>query len=259
MPISLLVITKNESQNIQKYWNWVGECPTIKEVIVVDDSSSDDTLAQIKKHQNTNTKVQSYTHPLNQDFSQQRNFGISKTSQDWILWLDADETPTPKLLKFLQEFNPTDHNHTYSFIRQNVFINQPLKHTEGGRLKQVRLFPKGSGKFVGSVHEIYQTNLPTIALNHHLLHYSHPNLKTTWEKINFYSQIRAQELSEQHYSANIITIVIYPLAKFIQNYFFKLGFLDSTAGLIFSLSLSFSSFLVRAKLWHLNSTKPVSI
>ena len=42
-----------------------------------------------------------------------------------------------------------------------------------------------------------------------------------------------------------------PPAKFIQNYFFRLGFLDGTAGFVQAILMSFHSFLVRAKLFML--------
>jgi hypothetical protein len=71
------------------------------------------------------------------------------------------------------------------------------------------------------------------------------------EKINFYSDIRAHELFQQKIHTNLFQIVFYPLGKFLYNYIVRLGFLDSTPGIIMALSMSFHSFLVRAKLWHL--------
>ena len=46
-----------------------------------------------------------------------------------------------------------------------------------------------------------------------------------------------------------MSILLFPAGKFIQNYFFKRGFLDGTAGFIHAALMSLHSFLVRGKLW----------
>ncbi|MBI4226081.1 hypothetical protein HY612_03115 [Candidatus Roizmanbacteria bacterium] len=51
-------------------------------------------------------------------------------------------------------------------------------------------------------------------------------------------------------SASVWKIIFFPLAKFILNYFIKLGFLDGPAGFTYAFLMSFHSFLVRAKLWQ---------
>ena len=70
-------------------------------------------------------------------------------------------------------------------------------------------------------------------------------------EINYYTDLRAQELLNNGVKVKIYHIVLYPIAKFILNYIFKLGFLDGLEGLIFAILMSFHSFLVRAKLWIL--------
>ena len=69
------------------------------------------------------------------------------------------------------------------------------------------------------------------------------------EEINFYTTIRAKELYEKKTEITLKDIILYPKAKFLLNFFLKLGFLDGLEGLIFAILMSFHSFLVRAKLW----------
>lgn len=254
-PITLLLLTHNESSNISKNFTWLRKCTRIKEVIVVDDNSSDDTKTQIKKKDSPSQKVVFIQNNLNGDFAAQRNFGISKSSNDWILWLDADEIPSLKMISFLnkEKLHPGTN---YSFDRHDIFLGYDLKHGENGTNKFIRLFNKNEGSFTGKVHEIWQgRDTATIDTGEIILHKTAVNLKQFLEKINFYSNIRAKELFEQKTPVNLFRIIFYPTGKFIQNYILRLGFLDGTPGIIMALSMSFYSFLVRAKLWHLYQQK----
>jgi len=246
--ISLLLITKNEEENIKKHLNWLDKCKTINEVIIVDDNSTDDTTKILDKLKNKEVKI--FNRGLNNNFSDQRNFGVIRTTNDWVFWIDADEEPSNKLIKFLNNFN-FNQNKVFSFNRNDIFLGKELRYGETAYSTFTRLFNKNNGKFTGKVHEIWDTNQEVTETSLVIKHYSHSTLQSFLKKINFYTDIRAQELFESKTPVNLFQIICYPLGKFIQDYFFRLGLLDSTPGIIMALSMSFHSFLVRAKLWHL--------
>jgi len=249
--ISLNIITKNESENIQKNFSWLNKCPNINEVICVDDFSSDNTIETLKSLSNKNKNVNFFIHQnqLNDNFSKQRNLAVSKSTNNWILWLDPDETPSKKIVNFLNNFNPR--YQSYSFKREDVFMGRTLKYGETANQSFVRLFNKNYGKFKNNVHEVWQSTRSTKNTNLIIKHYPHPDLYSFLHKINFYTNIRAQELYRKRIKTNLFQIIFFPLGKFIQNYIFRLGFLDSIPGIILALTMSFHSFLVRAKLWKL--------
>lgn len=249
--ISLLLITKNESESLKNNFKWLDECKTINEVIIVDDNSTDDTVETAKKLNSKNRNVKVFNRGLNNDFSAQRNFGISKVSNDLVFWLDADEYPNKKLIGFLNHIDKHKYNN-YSFKRQDIFLGNTLKHGETASLKFTRLFNKNFGKFDGQVHETWVSVKPTKETGLVINHNSHKNLKSFMEKIDFYSTIRSQELFDQKVSTNLFEIIFFPIGKFLQNYIFRLGFLDGTPGIIMALCLSFHVFLNKSKLWHLS-------
>src|SRR5438876_10935937 len=83
MKISAIILVKNEEKNITaclKTLNWCDE------IIVIDDNSEDQTVAVAKK-----LGARIYQHSLDNDFSQQRNFGLEKAKHEWVLFVDADE------------------------------------------------------------------------------------------------------------------------------------------------------------------------
>lgn len=253
--LSLLLLTKNESKNIDKNFNWLPTCKSIKEIIVVDDSSSDNTIELCQKLGSKNRIVKIFNRDLNNDFASQRNFGVSKTNHNWVLWLDADEKPSKKLIRFINHFDKKQYK-AYAFKRQDIFLGHVLKHGENASLNFTRLFSKNYGSFYGRVHEVWKTKRITKNTNLIIYHYSHQTVKSLVQKINFYTDIRAQELFNKGIKTNMFQIIFYPIGKFFQNYFFRLGFLDGTPGIIMSLCMSFHVFLNKSKLWHLYKQQP---
>jgi glycosyltransferase involved in cell wall biosynthesis len=252
--LSLLLLTRNESENIQKNFDWLEKCKSIKEIIIVDDNSTDDTIDQAKKLQSKHRIVKIVTHSLNKDFATQRNFGISKTKYNWIFSLDPDEQPTNKLIRFLNHFDKHQYK-SYAFKREDIFLNKTLKHGENSHLYFTRLFNKNYGKFIGQVHEVWQSHKPIKKTKLIIRHYSHQTIKSLIQKINFYTDIRSQELYQKKIRTNMFQIIFFPPAKFVQDYILRLGFLDGTVGIVMALCMSFHVFLNKAKLWHLYKTQ----
>lgn len=248
--LSLVLLTKNESKNIEKNFTWLPKCKVINETIVIDDNSSDNTIEICQKLVSKKQKIKIFKRELKNDFASQRNFAISKTKNNWIFCLDADEKPSKKLIRFLNHFDTRQYKN-YSFKRQDIFLKHKLKHGETASLSFTRLFNKKFGKFEGQIHEDWQTDKNIKNTKFIIFHYSHPTVRSFIQKINLYSDIRAKELFNQNKSTNMFEIIFFPIAKFLQNYFLRLGFLDGTPGIIMALCMSFHVFLNKAKLWHL--------
>jgi glycosyltransferase involved in cell wall biosynthesis len=248
--LSLILLTHNEAGELKSWKKWIGQITSINEIIVVDDNSTDDTLIQAKKLESITCSVKVFTRSLNNNFSAQRQFAISKTSNNLILWLDPDETPTSKLIGFLNDIDNCQYK-SIAFKRLDTFLNQELHHGENYANNFIRLFDKRSGKMVGLVHERWQTSGEVYYSNLEIRHNPHHDLSDFFSKINFYSEVRSRELFANKVTVGLFEIIFYPIAKFIYVYFILLGFLDGTPGIIMALGMSFHSFLVRGKLWCL--------
>jgi glycosyltransferase involved in cell wall biosynthesis len=61
------------------------------EIIVVDDGSTDNTLAIAKKYEADRPDVIRVIHQVNKGLSSARNTGIMNAKYDWCLFLDADD------------------------------------------------------------------------------------------------------------------------------------------------------------------------
>jgi len=248
--ITLILLTKNEQENLSKWGDWIDKLIHINEIIVIDSSSTDNTKLILKSLESKRLKIKIFDKKFNDNFANLRNFAVKHAINDWILFLDADEIPSSKLINYLNKLN-LDNNCCYSIKRYLVYLNKVVYHGVSTTDNPIRLFNRNSGKFTGLVHEVWATSNKQTTINFPIFHYSAPNLKTFLNKLNNYSTIRAQELFKQKTKVNLFDIIIYPTAKFIQYYFWHLGFVDGIPGVIICLSMSFYSFLVRCKLWQL--------
>ena len=135
--------------------------------------------------------------------------------------------------------------------RVDFLWGKKLKYGETGNIKLLRLFDKRKGELKGKVHESWVTENAVGRLVNAIYHYPHPTISEFLREINFYTDLRAEELYSQGKKTNAFFIILYPTGKFILNYFIKLGILDGVEGLIHATLMSFHSFLVRGKLFTL--------
>lgn len=248
MNISAVVLTKNEEKNI------VDCLETLlfsQEIIIIDDNSTDRTLEIIHQYSQNHSNIKVFKRDLDGNFSAQRKFGIEKTSNDWILFVDADERITRELAAEIKENLSAPDFDGFLIPRIDFMWNKQFKHGETGNIALLRLFNKNKGGLKGKVHEVWETKNKVGHLTYPILHYPHPTISEFLKEINFYSSLRAEELYEKRIKSSLLTIIFYTKGKFLKNYIFKLGFLDGIIGLIHAILMSFHSFLVRGKLYLL--------
>jgi len=141
--------------------------------------------------------------------------------------------------------------------RRNFFLDRWLEH--GGLYPdtKLRLFRKGKARFKPQlVHESMECDGPTATLTGALDHHSYPNISGFIEHLNRYSSLGAEmAIANGPRGFNPFMILLNPLATFIKNYFFRLGFLDGREGLLWHLYHAVYVSLKYAKAWELSHKK----
>ncbi|MFZ2025107.1 MAG: glycosyltransferase family 2 protein [Microgenomates group bacterium] len=259
--ISCVILTHNNEKNIEpllEMMHWCDEC------IVVDDDSTDKTRDIAKRAGAIVVK-----HALQNDFAAQRNIGLaiakgparnasqSDAGGDWILFVDSDELVSPLLAQEIQAIvkDANSEAQGYYMKRIDTMWGRELRHGETRDVRLLRLARSGAGKWKREVHEVWDVTGGTKTCMHPLSHSPHPDVPTFLAQINRYTTINAAVFYAAGIRANVGTIVMYPVAKFFQNYIIKLGFLDGTVGFVHAMMMAFHSFLTRAKLWQINEDK----
>ena len=247
--ISAVVLTKNEEENIS-------ECIKClkfsKDIVVVDDNSTDKTVLIARKH---GAKV--YKRDMEMNYAEQSNFAMKKTRGDWVLFVDADERVSEILEKEILEKISIDTISGFYVKRKDYIWGKRLKYGEIGAFKSLRLVRKGSGKWIRRVHPFFDVQGKTQTLINPLFHYPHKDLFKFFESINRWSTWHALANNEEGKRSSLFKVVVWPLAHFSRNFILRLGFLDGIEGFVFAIVMSFHSFLAWGKVWMLQkgSTK----
>lgn len=199
------------------------------------------------------------------DFSQVRNQALQKVNTPWVLFLDSDEVfaqeSIPELKELLLAKNYPQRNYTgASVVRQDIFHQKTLKHGEAGATRLLRLGKKSVLTWKRPVHEVALLKTGEIRKSKiKIFHYSHQNISSFLQKIIIYSNqestYRMNNLKQENRPITVpiifpiiikLQLLIYPFAKFIYAYFFKLGFLDGYRGLVYAFIMSLHSLSVRS-------------
>lgn len=98
LTISIIIPVYNASRFLRKSVDSALHFDEVKEVILVEDSSTDNSLAICKQLATENSKIRFFQHPDegNHGAAATRNLGIEKATQEFIAFLDADDYYLPK-------------------------------------------------------------------------------------------------------------------------------------------------------------------
>lgn len=250
MKLSIVILSHNSAPYIKKA---IFSSLFADELLIIDDQSTDETVSLITSLKNN--KIRIVQHPLRDDFSAQRNFGLQNARGIWVLFIDADEEINSDLQEEILKSIESQAIDGYYIKRRDVFLGKEMQYGELGNISLLRL-GKRTGKWIGRVHEVWRIEGQTSVLKNPLFHYSHLTLSSFISKINYYTSIRAEELYKQKRVSSLIDIITYPCIKFFKNYILSAGYKDGIHGYVFATFMSLHSFLVRAKLHILSSSKP---
>lgn len=225
--LSALLITYNEESNIKEA---LLNLSFADEIIVVDSFSTDQTVAIASSFKN----VKVFQHVFD-NFALQRNYALSLASNQWILFIDADERITPKLQQEINAIiNEADSYPAYFMYRNFIFENKKLRFSGWQTDKIIRLFKKENATYniEKIVHEKLIVNGKTGKLKHKLIHHSYSNYEDYKQKMIFYGKLKAQEELLKKTNPNFFHFYIRPLYQFLNQYLLRFGFLDGKKGII---------------------------
>ncbi|HEA20666.1 hypothetical protein LCGC14_2027840 [marine sediment metagenome] len=226
--ITALLITYNEIFHIDAVLDNISFAD---EIIVIDSFSSDGTAEKIRER----TDVILIQRPF-KNFTDQKSFALEQASNDWVLFLDADERLTESLREEILatialEKAPAN---AYFFLRTFMFKNEVLRFSGWQSDKNYRLFRKSKVYFSEEriVHETLVINGKSGTMKNKLIHFSYKNYEDYKAKMVKYGQMKAYEELDKDYSPNLYHYWFRPFYKFINHYIFRLGILDGKKGII---------------------------
>ena len=245
--ISALVLTYNEESNIKRCLSSLSFC---KEIVIVDSGSADRTLEIAAGF------TDKIIHHEMEGFGAQRNLGIDSASNDWILWLDADEEISEELRKNISSIQDNPEIAGYYLNRQTQYLGKWIKHSGWYPQYVLRLFNRKFGRCREvPVHESISLQGKTAYLKGDILHYAYRDLAHHISKINHYTTLIAKQKYEKGKRFNPYKLLFAPPAEFMKKYILKYGFLDGASGFAIAVTSAYYNFLKELKLYELTKTK----
>jgi glycosyltransferase involved in cell wall biosynthesis len=256
--LSIAMIAMNEEANLPRTLDSVRWAD---EIVIVDSGSTDRTL-EIAHSFGAKTTYHAIT-----GHGEQKNIALDLCTSDWILLLDADEVLTPELQQEIRQLLACEDGAVpkfgaYWIPRLNLIFGRWVRHGGFYPDRKLRLFKRGSARLSEGVgpHSTPQFLGPKGKLKHDMLHYAYPTLTIYLEHMNRYSSEIAKLLykkgrTSKSWLAFLWNAVANPVATFIYNYFFRLGFLDGREGLLLHLNHSVYIHWKFIKAWRLGQGK----
>jgi len=256
IPVTVLVQTKNEATGIAEC---LRQLWAFGEVIVVDSCSTDRTkdIAQ-----SLGARVVDFEWNGRYPKKKQWQLENVDTAYPWVMFLDADEAPTPELLDELQNLFSRDRLEPVGAFDINldyVFAGKMLRH--GHRVTKRALVRKDRVKFpemddleapgMGELEGHYQPEVRGRIgrLRGRIRHNDLDPVSTWFDRHNRYSEweayLRTSSVARSRIRAARTLkgrvfdgVPCKPLAFFLYAYIVKLGFLDGRAGFDYAFALS---------------------
>ncbi len=243
LPISVFIITKNESDRIATAINSVSDW--VDEVVVVDSGSSDDTVSVA-----TFLGAKVLYNEWN-GYGPQKRFAEDICRNEWLLNIDADEEITVELANEIKGlFVSGEPPHAGYILKVRDLLPGEKKlallaHTN----HCLRLYNRSKGRFSDSpVHDSVIMEEGEVAnLRSPVLHRSFRNISHALEKMNSYTSVQAENLQPKGLAfAHKRLMLEYGIA-FFKAYFLRLYILRGWNGYIYANIYAFGRVMRIAK------------
>ncbi|MCM8770315.1 MAG: glycosyltransferase family 2 protein [Candidatus Omnitrophica bacterium] len=225
IPLSVVILTKNEEARISECLESV---KSADELIVVDDFSTDKTVEIAQRYTD---KI--FLRKMDIE-GRHRNWAYTKTKNDWILSLDADERATPELM---QEINMVirskPHFDGFTIPRRNYIGKYWIKHGGWYPSPQLKLFRKNKFHYEEvEVHPRAFMEGPCGHLKNDIIHYSYRDFEDFLNKLNRQTTWEAQKWFNQGKPMKLGRFIWRTIDRFMRTYIGKAGYRDGFIGFV---------------------------
>lgn len=233
------MLTKDSEESLEKSLESVSWAD---EIVIVDQGSTDQTIAIAKKY----TKTIFIEKEVR--FDLRRNLGFAKTTNPWVMYLDADEVVSSKLKNEIIDKCQSLEPKNYALIRENFFLGVKMYPDQVERIFHRKTFKEWRGK----VHEtpIFSGDLEI--LKHPLIHTTHRTITSMLDKTNQWSSIEANlRLEAKHPPIKPWRVFRIGATEAYHQFFQKKVYRYGSKGWIEGLFQIMDKMIIFVKLWEL--------
>ena len=228
--VSVVIITRNAASTLKTTLDAV-QC--FENVVIYDNGSNDDTCRIAASYPNVCLYQGDFL-----GFGPTKRHAVSLARHDWILSLDADEAPSSALIaSIISWVSSASYCDLGEVLRENWMMGRPVRYSGWGNDWLIRLFNRCSHNFNDAmVHEaISVSSISRVQrLSGTIKHTAVTDLSQFLEKINRYSNIRAESGKLKHHSVS--AIFCKAVFAFLRTYLLQQGWRDGWRGVVISVS-----------------------
>lgn len=246
MNISIVIICRNGSDRIEETLASVQGIGN--EILLYDSGSTDDSVQKARKYGAT------IAYGNWEGYGRNRYKAAQLAKNDWILMIDTDEVLDKSLVSAIQNIDLSREDVVYNMRYRNFYGTKEIRFGEWGHDSHIRMANRKKVRIDQEVvHEklFLQPWLCIRTLDGFIKHYTVSNSIDYARKMMEYASLSADKYFKQGKHASSVKIYLSPLFAFLQNYFFKRGFLDGWKGFICATMTAWYTFMKYTKLKEL--------
>lgn len=244
IPLSVVVITKNEENNIAEclgsVFNWADE------IVLVDDESQDQTVSIARKY-----------HPVTfqrrmDNEGRHRNWAYAQAKNEWVLSLDADEIVTDELKSEISQAIQDDEFHAYSIPLRNYIGSYWVKHSGWYPAGKLRLFMKSRFRYEEvEVHPRVFVDGQTGHLTKDIIHKGYPDFEHFLASLNRQTTLEARKWINTGREVSLGKAMWRTIDRFPRTFLGKAGYKDGFIGFMVAFFASLYQVMSYAKYWEM--------
>ena len=243
-----LILTLNGARHLDSCLASLDFCD---QILVVDSGSTDATQDIAAAHK-ARVLINPWPGP-----KKQFEFAFAHITTPWVVSLDQDEILSDELRRcVLDALDDPGEASAFLCPRTSYYFDRFLRHSGWYPDLLPRVFKLAdTGVHVSGPHYGFETRGKTRRLAGDIIHYPYENLRQHVDKINYYTQIAAEEMHAKGKRAGVATAIGHGLARFMKIYFIRRGFLDGKAGFVLAVNSFFYAFQKYIRLAELGIAK----
>ena len=242
--LTVCILTKNEDKNIVTAVKNAMKCTS--DVLIIDSGSTDRTQPLALE-----AGARSAFRAWNHDFAAQRNFALTQTDAEWVLYLDADERMNDAMCHCVRQIVKNDAPGQYGMVRHMVFNGYRFRYGIFSPDTVYRLFRRTDVNWVGKVHEHPECSAPKKILEGVVDHYTYDSWHQWLEKADYYTTIWAEERYQKGKRTSLANAFIHAFVGGLRALIIKKAFFDGWMGIISCGQHAFYTMLKYVKLYEL--------
>ncbi|HVB64659.1 MAG TPA: glycosyltransferase [Nitrolancea sp.] len=240
LPLALVVLTLNEERHLPEC---LGSAAGLAERTLIVDSGSDDMTVEIAQQIGVDVVYNEF-----RGYASQRNAALQMVTQEWTLFLDADERMTPAFRAELAETIRTAPPEIagYNVARRNFMFGHEIRGGGWWPDHQLRLLRRGHAHYTTDheVHEVVEVDGDVRTLSEPILHLNYDSMEEFRTKQLHYGQMRARELATQRRAPRSRGFIGRPVREFWRRYVTLAGYRDGWIGIRLALAMAWYEILV---------------